>query len=132
MKKNWLATVEANAVRSGARRMAAAWARRFRQRPLVPDEQFQGADEPYPGHWRDFPEPWPRSRPVTRAGVYDALDGLPELWRRVLVARDVLGHGDAQIATDLDLTPDQERDILTSARAAVRARLDAIQAIGDH
>ena len=39
--------------------LAAAWAHWFRAKPLVPDEAFQGRNEPYPGHWRRFPEPWP-------------------------------------------------------------------------
>lgn len=44
MRKNWL---------------AAARARGFRAKPLVPDAAFQGTNEPYPGHWRRFREPWP-------------------------------------------------------------------------
>lgn len=127
MKKNWLAGAEANTVRTGARRVAAAWARKFRQRPLVPDEAFQGADEPYPGHWRRFPDRWPAAGPAQRAATQDALDKLPDTWRRVLLDRDVLGLSDDQIAADLNLSLDQVRDILTQARAAVRARLDAVQ-----
>jgi hypothetical protein len=45
MRKNWL---------------AAAWAHGFRAKPLVPDAAFQATNEPYPGHWRRFPQPWPR------------------------------------------------------------------------
>lgn len=98
MKKNWLAT---------------KWSRGFRARPPVPDAAFQDETEPYPGHWRALPEPWPD----TDAGpaVLDAaLAELPELWRQV-----VLSRGD-----DLGLTPEQERDILALARAAVRDHLD--------
>jgi DNA-directed RNA polymerase specialized sigma24 family protein len=131
MKKNWLAGAEVNAVRNGARRVAAAWARQFRQRPLVADEKFQDADEPYPGHWRRFPEQWPAAGPAQRATTQAAVDELPDTWRRVLLDRDVLGRSDAQIAAELDLSVDQERDILTEARAAVRARLDAMQSNGD-
>lgn len=132
MKKNWLAVAEANAVRNGGRRVAAAWARRFRRRPLVPDEKFQDAEEPYPGHWRRFPDPWPpASGAARRAAVQAALDELPDTWRRVLLDRDVLGRSDAQIATELSLSVEEERDILTAARAAVRARLDAMQSTAD-
>lgn len=131
MKKNWLAGAEANAVRNGARRVAAAWARKFRRRPLVPDEAFQGVDEPYPGHWRRFPDRWPAASRAHRAAAQDALDKLPDTWRRVLLDRDVLRHRDEQIAADLALSVDQVRDIVTAARAAVRARLDAMQSIGD-
>jgi DNA-directed RNA polymerase specialized sigma24 family protein len=131
MKKNWLAVAQVNAVRNGARQVAAAWARRFRQRPLVPDEAFQDEEEPYPGHWRRFPDQWPAAGPAQRATAQAAVDELPDTWRRVLLDRDVLGRSDAQIAAELDLSVDQERDILTAARAAVCARLDAMQSGGD-
>jgi RNA polymerase sigma-70 factor (ECF subfamily) len=123
MRKNWLARAEANAIRN------RPWARAFRRRPLVADTRFQDADEPYPGHWRDFPDPWPAADPEQRAAALAALDELPDTWRRVLRDRDVFGRTDAQVAADHGLSAEQERDILTSARAAVRARLDA--AIGE-
>jgi DNA-directed RNA polymerase specialized sigma24 family protein len=63
--------------------------------------------------------------------VHVALDELPDTWRGVLVARDVRGLSDAQVATEHGLSIDEERDILTAARAAVRARLDGVQPIGD-
>ncbi|HKN52980.1 MAG TPA: hypothetical protein VJX66_10790 [Amycolatopsis sp.] len=112
MKKNWLATT---------------WSRWFRPAPLVPDAAFQDESESYPGHWRDFPEPWqlPESgeaRAELLAVVDAAVADLPQLWRRVLLAR---AHGDDhQVADELGLTVEQERDILARARAAVRDRLD--------
>jgi RNA polymerase sigma-70 factor (ECF subfamily) len=125
MRKNWL---------------AAAWARRFRARPVIPDAAFQGATEPYPGHWRRFPEPWPAApagrpgaevrTPAQQAALDSALARLPELWRRVVTERDVARRDDQQVADDLDLTLDQERDILARARAAVRDRLDRTRADG--
>src|SRR5579859_1075687 len=121
MRKNWL---------------SVPWTHRFRAQPVVPDAAFQGATEPYPGHWRQFPEPWPAApagrpgaeapgRPgaEARTSVQAALDAglahLPELWRRVVTAHDVAHRDDQQVADDLDLTLDQERDILARARAAV-------------
>jgi RNA polymerase sigma-70 factor (ECF subfamily) len=112
MKKNWLATT---------------WSRWFRPEPLVPDAAFQDESEPYPGHWRDFPEPWQlpgssAARTELLAVVDAAVSDLPELWRRVLMAR---AHGDDQrVADELGLTVEQERDILARARATVRDRLD--------
>jgi len=102
MKKNWLATT---------------WSRWFRPEPLVPDAVFQDESEPYPGHWRDFPEPWQFPESSALLAVVDAaVADLPELWQRVLMAR---AHAD-----ELGLTAEQERDILARARAAVRDRLD--------
>jgi RNA polymerase sigma-70 factor (ECF subfamily) len=125
MRKNWL---------------AADWAPWFRAQPLVPDAAFQDATEPYPGHWRRFPEPWPAA-PVGRAGpqartaeqqmaLDAALTGLPPLWRRVVTAHDVRGRADQQVADELGLTLEQERDILARARAAVRDQLDRTQTDG--
>jgi RNA polymerase sigma-70 factor (ECF subfamily) len=118
MRKNWL---------------AAAWAHLLRAEPLVPDAAFQDANEPHPGHWRRFPEPWPAA-PADQDEAQDlneqiaaleaALAGLPELWRRVVVARYLVGGDDQQVADDFVLTVDQVRDILARARAAVRDQLD--------
>jgi RNA polymerase sigma-70 factor, ECF subfamily len=122
MRKNWLAQMEATTVLRVARRAGAVGARWFRA-PLVPDEAFQDAAEPYPGHWRRLPQPWPTGlapEPALRAAV----DGLPETWRKVLLGHDADGHDDARVAAELGLTVAQERDILARARAAVRDRLD--------
>jgi RNA polymerase sigma-70 factor (ECF subfamily) len=91
---------------------------------LVPESQFQDADEPYPGHWRHFPDRWPPAGPGQRATALAALNELPDSWRAVLQGRDVFGRSDSQVAADLGLSVEQERDILTAARAFVRARLD--------
>jgi RNA polymerase sigma-70 factor, ECF subfamily len=119
MRKNWL---------------ASAWGRCFRPEPLVPDAAFQDATEPYPGHWRGFPEPWPATPGPgadlgaavawPRAVVAAALAGLPGPWRRVVAARAAAAGDDQRAATGLGLTDRQERDILARARAAVRDQLD--------
>lgn len=96
---------------------------------MVPESQFQDADEPYPGHWRQFPASWPQVGQEARDTVLAALDELPDTWRRVLEQRDVFGRTDAQVAAALGLSVEQERDIVTAARAALRARVAA--AIGD-
>jgi DNA-directed RNA polymerase specialized sigma24 family protein len=130
MTKNWL---------------AAAWAHWFRAEPLVPDVAFQDVSEPHPGHWRQFPEPWPATADPSHvnqgpapaaggtqlSGVLDAaLTELPVLWGRVVMAR-ALNHGnDRRVAAQLGLTLEQERDILARARAAVRDRLDRARTAG--
>jgi len=122
MRKNWLAT---------------AWGRLFRAEPLVPDSAFQGREEPYPGHWRHFPEPWPTTpargngaeeqTAQQHAAVVDGLAHLPDVWRRVLTAHDIEGRSDQEVADELQLTPRQERDILARARAALRHTIDRAQ-----
>jgi RNA polymerase sigma-70 factor (ECF subfamily) len=125
MRKNWL---------------AAAWMRCFCAEPLVPDTAFEGAAEPYPGHWRRFPERWPATlagrpnakarTPEQQAALEAALAGLPDRWRRVVLAHDAARRADQQVADDLDLTLGQERDILARARAELRKRLDQAQSDG--
>ena len=119
MRKNWL---------------AAAWVHWFRPAPLVPDAAFQSENEPYPGHWRRFPEPWPlvptgesdhSAWSVRRhAAVEAAFAALPALWRHVVLARYLARGDDQRVAADLDLTVEQVHDVLARARAVVRDRLD--------
>jgi hypothetical protein len=132
MRKNWLARAEMNVVRRGTRSVFAAAGRWFRARPVVPDSAFQDEGEPYPGHWRHAPGPWPRSGPDA-VELHSALEELPATWRTVLLRHDGPTRAsagpagpadvDAAVAGELGLTVDQERDILTQARAALRDRL---------
>jgi RNA polymerase sigma-70 factor, ECF subfamily len=125
MRKNALARLEANTVARGVRARAGRW---FRRRPVVPDSAFQDPSEPYPGHWREFPREW--GGPVTSDQLREALATLPDTWRVVLLRHDGASGGTAHNADDAaesGLTPAQERDILTTARAALRDALDAVQ-----
>jgi RNA polymerase sigma-70 factor (ECF subfamily) len=122
VRKNGLGRLEANAVARGARAWAARW---FRPRPVVPDPAFQDESEPYPGHWRSFPQPWADT--VTADQLCDALETLPATWREVLLRHDGPAEGPSPAAVPADLSPTQERDILSQARAALRDALDAAQ-----
>jgi RNA polymerase sigma-70 factor, ECF subfamily len=124
MRKNGLARLEANTVARGVRAWAGRW---FRRRPVVPDSAFQDSSEPYPGHWREFPQEWPG--PVTGDQLREALATLPHTWRVVLLHHDGPSGdtADDAVAAESGLTVAQERDILTSARAALRDALDAAQ-----
>lgn len=117
----WLAAVaeRAEEPRNRFARRIVHW---FQPAAAVPTERFQDEDEPYPGHWRHFPERWRRDAP-TDAEVADALGTLPPLWREVLVARDVLGVDAEEISRRHGLTAAQQRAMLNKARAAVRERL---------
>ncbi|GLZ29349.1 hypothetical protein Lesp02_15390 [Lentzea sp. NBRC 105346] len=66
--------------------------------PTVDPDRFRGPDDAYPGHWREFPEPWVLgdefrhvvARALVRGGVRDAGDlGEPGLERVSGVARPV-------------------------------------------
>jgi hypothetical protein len=130
MRKNWLGRAEANAVRRGTRGVFAVAGRWFRARPIVPDSAFQDQGEPYPGHWRHAPQPWQQAARPGAKQVLAAFEELPVTWRRVLLRHDGRRPAPAEraglddtVAGELGLTVDQERDLLTQARAALRDRL---------
>ena len=105
----------------------ARWtARWFDRTPAVAAARFQGDGEPFPHHWRRFPEPWPTVDPVdpvVRATLAAAVEDLPTTWREVIIARDALGRDAADVSAQLGLSPRQQRAILNRARARLRERL---------
>ena len=94
--------------------------------PTVDPALFQGAGEPFPGHWRADPAPWPEQHALAaevRACLVDAIGRLPERQRVVLVLRDVEGHDSDEVCSILDITAANQRVLLHRARAFVRAEL---------
>ncbi|TWF78682.1 RNA polymerase sigma-70 factor (ECF subfamily) [Pseudonocardia hierapolitana] len=101
--------------------------------PTVDPDRFQGPDEPYPGHWRTLPSPWPDLVPSPeqrtldaelQARLEDALAGLPERQRAVITLRDVQGRPAEEVCAILEISPANQRVLLHRARAHVRARLE--------
>jgi RNA polymerase sigma-70 factor (ECF subfamily) len=104
----------------------ARWSRWFPATPAVDEARFQGADDPYPRHWREFPGPWPPvdpADPAVRTHLRDAIGELPGAWQAVVRQRDVEGRGAAEVSTDLGLTAEQQRAMLNRGRAFLRERL---------
>jgi RNA polymerase sigma-70 factor (ECF subfamily) len=107
--------------------------------PTVDPARFQDADGEYPGHWREFPAPWPTPEAALLAGevravIGEVLDTLPVRQRTVLVLRDVDGHSSAEVCAMLEISAENQRVLLHRARAAVRARLEtyfAAQPVAD-
>jgi RNA polymerase sigma-70 factor (ECF subfamily) len=107
-------------------RFARQPARWFAPTPTVPESRFQDAGEPFPRHWRRFPEPWAAldpADPALRDTLAAALEELPATWREVILARDGLGQDAADVSERLGLTSRQQRRILNRSRASVRERL---------
>jgi RNA polymerase sigma-70 factor, ECF subfamily len=103
--------------------------------PTVDPARFQRAGEPYPGHWREFPAPWPSpSAPPSpeqealaselRARMAAALAQLPARQRVVITLRDVDGYTSDEVCAILEISAANERVLLHRARAFVRARLE--------
>jgi RNA polymerase sigma-70 factor, ECF subfamily len=128
--RGWLARAAAYTALRGEepRNRFARWtARWFGRTPAVPESRFRDASEPFPGHWRRFPDPWPTVDPADpgmQAALVAALGELPATWRQVVIARDVLGRGAAEVSERLGLTPRQQWAILNRARAVLREGLD--------
>lgn len=128
--KSWLARAAAGTVARGRGRTRVArvarWSRWFPRTGPVDGRAFQGPDEPYPRHWRRFPDPWPpvsATDDAVRRRMQDALDRLPPTWRAVVRQRDVAGRDPQQVADDLGISVEQQRRILNQARAALREQL---------
>jgi RNA polymerase sigma-70 factor, ECF subfamily len=98
--------------------------------PTVDPSRFQSPNEPYPGHWREFPAPWPDPEDAALAGELRrragaALAELPERQRVVLALRDIEGYDAAEVCSILDITAANQRVLLHRARAHVRHRLES-------
>jgi RNA polymerase sigma-70 factor (ECF subfamily) len=101
--------------------------------PTVDPARFRGPDEPFAGHWREFPARWPEPEDATlaaemRAEVATALAELPERQRVVLTLRDVQGYDADEVGSIPEITPGYQRVLLHRARAHVRARIEAYHA----
>jgi RNA polymerase sigma-70 factor (ECF subfamily) len=124
----WLSRAVANTALRGedGRNRVARWSRSFPATPTVGGSRFQGPNEPYPRHWREFPEPWPSREAVdatVRAELRDAMSELPRVWRKVIQQRDVQGRSPADVSNDLQIDAAQQRQMLNRARAVLRERL---------
>jgi RNA polymerase sigma-70 factor (ECF subfamily) len=126
--KGWLARAAAYTVLRGEnpRNRLARWSRWFPTTATVDESRFQGADEPYPRHWREFPQAWPAvepADPAVRDTLASALDDLPRPWRDVVIARDIRRLSPAEVSEQQGITPEQQRAMLNCARASLRERL---------
>jgi len=102
--------------------------------PMLNDDpdgsEFLPADDPWEGHWTDFPAPW-RAAPDAWEGsaaghavVGAAVAALPLEERVVLILRDLDGWTPAEVGALTGLLPDEERDVLLSARLKIRDVMD--------
>lgn len=107
-------------------RALAGMALRGAEPPSVDAARFQGPEDPFPGHWREFPARWPRidpADPAVRARLRAAVGELPPGWQAVVCQRDVRERPPAEVSDDLGLTAAQQRAVLNRARAFLRERL---------
>jgi len=96
--------------------------------PTVDPTRFQGAGEPHPGGWRQFPDEWPEQVALTREVhevVTVALAELPPRQRIVVMLRDLDGHTADEVCVLLDISAGNQRVLLHRGRAVVRAHLES-------
>jgi DNA-directed RNA polymerase specialized sigma24 family protein len=98
--------------------------------PEAPD--FLPAEDPWEGHWREFPVPWRADSegwefsPAGREVLEGALDRLPPMERAVLILRDLDAWQIHQVGALVNLPPERQRDVLHQARLAIRAAMDPV------
>ncbi len=97
--------------------------------PTVDPARFRGPDDPYPGHWKEFPPAWPsveteiEAREM-RTRIEAAIGDLPARQRVVITLRDVDGYSSEEVCGILEISAANQRVLLHRARAAVRGRLE--------
>ena len=97
--------------------------------PSVPGDRFLPAGSPWPGTWSSGPAQWnaPLQRLLSQEtrGVIDrAIEGLPEMQRRVVTLRDVEGWPAGEVAELLGISDENQRVLLHRARAKLREAID--------
>jgi len=97
--------------------------------PTVDPARFRGPDDPYPGHWKEFPQVWPSvetefERRDVRSHIEAAVSGLPHRQRVVTTLRDIEGYSSEEVCGILEISAVNQRVLLHRARAAVRGRLE--------
>jgi RNA polymerase sigma-70 factor (ECF subfamily) len=130
--KTWLYRIVANQARTRAVREARTipFSDLGDDGPAVSPDRFQGADDPHPGGWVQFPQPWadlPEARLLageTRAVIDRAIAALPPAQRIVITLRDVEGLASDEICNVLKVSETNQRVLLHRARSKVRTALE--------
>jgi len=99
------------------------------EEPAVDPGRFQKDDEAWPGHWATPPRPWqkPERRLLSleaRDQLKEALAGLPERQRAIVVLRDVEGLSAEEVCELLELSQENQRVLLHRGRSRLRAFLE--------
>ena len=91
---------------------------------------FLSADDPWEGHWVDFPVPWRAGSddwehsPAGRAALEYAIASLSSQERTVLILRDLDDWSASEVSGLTGLEGDEQREVLFRARLAIRAAID--------
>lgn len=127
--KSWIFSILVNCAKTrGARELRSipmsALEAGAEDAPAVSPDRFRDAEDPYPGHWAEPPEPWPDERVASSelvALVGEALGTLPDAQRLVMTMRDVEGLDSSEVCEALGVSDGNQRVLLHRARSKVRA-----------
>jgi RNA polymerase sigma-70 factor, ECF subfamily len=132
--KTWVYRILANTAKRRGKRESRSipWSSLLtaeHEGPTVDPARFRGPGDPYEGHWREFPVPWPSPEPEMLAGeirtqVAAALARLPGRQRIVITLRDVEGYSSEEVCAILEISAANQRVLPHRARAFVRAELE--------
>ncbi|MFF5205615.1 RNA polymerase sigma factor [Streptosporangium sp. NPDC000396] len=130
--KTWVYRILVNTAKKRGMRenRTIPWSSAFEQEsPTVDPARFQDADDPCPGHWKNFPAAWPTPEGEVLASevrglIAAALAELPPRQRAVITLRDVEGCASEEVCEILEISAANQRVLLHRARASVRGRLE--------
>jgi MFS family permease len=100
--------------------------------PAFPPDRFLPPDDPnWPGHWKQLPTAWtdaglPVDSPEVLERVRATVAGLPPPMRQLVVLRDIQDRSPEDVGAVTDLSPDDQLEMLQSARSVIRAQLEAV------
>ncbi|MGZ5360672.1 MAG: RNA polymerase sigma factor [Solirubrobacterales bacterium] len=96
--------------------------------PAVDSDRFLGLDDPHwPYHWAAPPRDWPEDELLaseTRGVIGEAIAGLPDTQREVILLRDVEGWSAEEVVQALEISDANQRVLLHRARSRVRSELE--------
>jgi RNA polymerase sigma-70 factor (ECF subfamily) len=127
--RTWVLGIVVNLARARARAERRSVPLPLGEEPAVEAARFRPASDPWPGHWRVPPAPWPRPEDELLATelrdvILRAVEALPEAQREVLVLRDLEGFGAAETCNVLGLSDTNQRVLLHRARSRVRSAIE--------
>jgi RNA polymerase sigma-70 factor, ECF subfamily len=132
--RTWIIRIVANI----AQTRAAREARSVPLSALAPEgdetavdaDRFRGAEDAFPGHWRQYPADWQALPEQSLLGretlslVMAAVAELPTAQQQVITLRDISGFSSEEVCEALDVSAGNQRVLLHRARSRVRAVLE--------
>jgi RNA polymerase sigma-70 factor, ECF subfamily len=133
--KTWIFRILVNTAMARGKREArsvpfSSLARDDDHESAVDPDRFRPAGDLYAGHWQSEPSDWSAQPEAVLRGretlqvVRQAVHALPELQRRVITMRDIVGFSADDVCATLTLSANHQRVLLHRARSRVRAALE--------